>query len=335
VLTGFIGAAACGQQEQAPQAAGAAPPPGEIQPGCDTAAARMIVETFGERLKNVSLLAPDSIVAAQIRANYGGLVTKYLLDGWLFHPENAPGRETSSPWPERIEIDSMMAAGAGACRVQGRVVYLTSVEVTHGGAAALQPVALRVQREEGDGWRISDYQVTTPAKGVESSGGTTSAPGAAAPAPGRSPPGETPAGGAPGATSESYPPGAPPADSATAAAAADLIRRYYAAINAREYRRAYELWGDGGKESGQTFEEFRAGFAETASVAVEVGEPGRIEGAAGSRYVEVPVVIRANTTTGETQRFSGSYTLRRAVVEGASPLEMRWHIYSAKIVRAR
>jgi len=44
-----------------------------------------------------------------------------------------------------------------------------------------------------------------------------------------------------------------------------------------------------------------------------------VEGAAGSRYVTIPVTVRAETTTGREQRFVGSYTLRRSVVDGATP----------------
>ena len=115
------------------------------------------------------------------------------------------------------------------------------------------------------------------------------------------------------------------------AAATDVLRRYYAAIDAGDYRRAYELWEGQGSASSQTFEEFAAGFAETASVIVEVGTPGLVEAAAGSRYVEVPVVVRAVTITGEPQQFQGTYTLRRAVVEGASAEQRAWRIYSASL----
>jgi hypothetical protein len=297
------------------------PPQEGREPGCDEAVAREVVQTFGERLKNVSLLAPDTIVAAEIRANYGGLVSKHLLDGWLFSPQTAPGREVSSPWPERIQIDSVRAEGAGSCRVDGMIVYLTSMEVTHGGVAALRPVRMLVQQVDGDGWVISSYEVTTPAAPPHNPAQTT--PGATTP--GTATPGTaTPGTAAPGAT---------PPDSNSAAAAAAVIRSYYAAIDNREYRRAYQLWGDSGRASGQSYDEFAAGFAETTSVQVEVGTPGRIEGAAGSRYVEVPVVIHAILESGERQTFQGTYTLRRTVVEGATPAQRRWSIYSAEIRR--
>lgn len=63
----------------------------------------------------------------------------------------------------------------------------------------------------------------------------------------------------------------------------DIIGRYYAAIAERDYERAYHVWADSGAASGQTLESFADGFDETARVDVEVGDPGRVEGAAGSR----------------------------------------------------
>src|SRR5690606_1019506 len=122
---------------------------------------------------------------------------------------------------------------------------------------------------------------------------------------------------------------------ATAEGAADVIRRYYAAIAAQDFRLAYSLWGDGGAASGQTLDAFSRGFEETASVVAEVGPPGRVEPAAGSRYVQVPVVVHATTAGGEEQRFEGTYTLRRSVVDGATDRQRRWHIASAEVVRVR
>ncbi|MFN2421307.1 MAG: hypothetical protein ABR527_08000 [Gemmatimonadota bacterium] len=58
----------------------------------------------------------------EIREVYGSLVTPSLLDTWIAEPAGAPGRQVSSPWPERIEVDSMGPAGAGICQVLGEVV---------------------------------------------------------------------------------------------------------------------------------------------------------------------------------------------------------------------
>lgn len=129
---------------------------------------------------------------------------------------------------------------------------------------------------------------------------------------------------------------AAPADTAartedSAADAVDVVRAYYRAINERRYPDAYRLWASGGAASGKTLEAFRDGFVSTVSVDVVLGTPGRIEGAAGSRYVEIPVRIHAVTTAGGRQAFSGMYTLRRSVVDGATPEQRAWRIYSAKI----
>ena len=91
------------------------------------------------------------------------------------------------------------------------------------------------------------------------------------------------------------------------------------------------MWDRNGAASGQTLRDFTAGFAETERVTVKVGNPGRVEGAAGSRYVTVPVAISALTTGGEAQHFTGSYTLRRTVVDGATAKQRRWHLDSADI----
>ena len=132
--------------------------------------------------------------------------------------------------------------------------------------------------------------------------------------------------------------GATPAPTDTAAQAPDstddpasVVRAYYRAINERRFDDAYRLWASGGAASGKSLGQFRDGFARTASVDVVPGTPGPIEGAAGSRYVEIPVRITAVATDGARQAFIGSYTLRRSVVTGATPEQLTWRIYSAKI----
>jgi len=126
---------------------------------------------------------------------------------------------------------------------------------------------------------------------------------------------------------------APPGrfENADVEAAADIIRQYYAAIDARAYRRAYEFWSGKGEASKKSFEQFRNGFAQTKSTSVEIGEPGDVEGAAGSRYITFPVTIHASTKDGKEQNFKGEYVLRRSVVDGATEEQRAWRIYSAKI----
>lgn len=123
----------------------------------------------------------------------------------------------------------------------------------------------------------------------------------------------------------------PMADSMSATGAVAWIQDYYRAINERRYRNAYAHWERGGLASGKNFEEFRKGYVGTERVEITVGTPGRVEGAAGSRYVEVPVRIAARTRAGARQNFSGSYTLRLSVVDGATPEQRSWHIYCAAV----
>lgn len=117
------------------------------------------------------------------------------------------------------------------------------------------------------------------------------------------------------------------------AAAADVVRRYYSAINARDFSTAWTLWGDDGRP-GQTFAAFEAGFAKTRSTRVTIGplEPG--DAGAGSIYQPVPVTVDATLNDGTRQRFVGSYTVRRVNdVDGATPAQLRWHLGSAQLRR--
>lgn len=110
-----------------------------------------------------------------------------------------------------------------------------------------------------------------------------------------------------------------------------LVRDYYAALNARSYGRAYALWSDGGRASGQSPQQFADAFGATGGIAVQIGEPEMIEAAAGSRYVEVPVSLAATGQDGELRRYRGAYVLRQAVVDGASAEQRAWRIASADL----
>ena len=116
--------------------------------------------------------------------------------------------------------------------------------------------------------------------------------------------------------------------------AAGVIRAYYDAINARRYADAYVLWSGRGEQSGQTVESFTVGFAQTDSVRADIGAPSDMEAAAGSRYITVPVRLMAYEGR-RTQSYEGSYTLRRAVVDGATAEQRQWRITGAAIRRSR
>lgn len=115
-------------------------------------------------------------------------------------------------------------------------------------------------------------------------------------------------------------------------AAAQVVRNYYSAINQKDYDQAYADWEGDGSASHQSFEQFKAGFNNTASTSVTVGEPNDSEGAAGSVFINVPVTVTAKTTGGASQQFRGSYVLRRVNdVDGSTVAQRTWHIHSADL----
>lgn len=120
----------------------------------------------------------------------------------------------------------------------------------------------------------------------------------------------------------------------TAQDAVQLIRNYYRWINQKKYAGAFGIWEkreDGNTVNGQSFAKFESGFSDTASVSLEIGEPGEIEGAAGSNYIEIPVVISAMTTSGQAQKFAGTYTMRSSNMAD----DRSWYIYSAKVRKVK
>ncbi|MDQ7915693.1 hypothetical protein RCF34_21510 [Pseudomonas sp. 102515] len=129
-------------------------------------------------------------------------------------------------------------------------------------------------------------------------------------------------------------PGCGPRPSSAEAAAA-VVQRYYRALDARDYGTAWQLWGSDG-QPGNRYETFRQGYARTRSVQVTLGQPGPVEGAAGSSYVSIQVTVKARLADGTRQTFSGTYQLRRVNdVDGASAEQRRWHLDSAKLKAER
>jgi hypothetical protein len=99
--------------------------------------------------------------------------------------------------------------------------------------------------------------------------------------------------------------------------AADVVQTYYALLEQGKAAEAAKLRVDGRPEDVGAYASYHA----------QVGAPGRIEGAAGSLYVEVPVVLYGRLATGAPLHRSGKAILRRANdVPGARPEQRRWRI---------
>ncbi|MGN6820132.1 MAG: MliC family protein [Sphingomonas sp.] len=114
----------------------------------------------------------------------------------------------------------------------------------------------------------------------------------------------------------------------SAQGAANVVQIYYASIEGGKYAAARALWGNGGADSKLSPAAFAASFAKYKEYHANIGGPGEIEGAAGSRYVTVPVQIYARLKDGRPDYRTGNVVLRRTEVDGATPEQRKWHIYS-------
>lgn len=115
-------------------------------------------------------------------------------------------------------------------------------------------------------------------------------------------------------------------------AAFAVLRGYFSAIADRRYTDAYRSWSDSGRATGMSEAQFAAGFAKFGEYRGTAGAPGRMEGAAGSSYIDIPVEITGRLKSGERFRQTGTMTLRRVNdVPGATPEQLQWHIYKADL----
>lgn len=126
------------------------PPSTAVSSNTDDTAIRAQVTGFGSVMKNVSLLAPDA--ATQVGIQYGPYVTPELLATWQAHVSSAPGRQTSSPWPDSIDIVTVNTNGTSAA-VEANVIEPASGS---GGAVpvGVQPLSLTLEKRNGT-WLIS------------------------------------------------------------------------------------------------------------------------------------------------------------------------------------
>lgn len=87
--------------------------------------------------------------------------------------------------------------------------------------------------------------------------------------------------------------------------ASEVVRSLYNAVNRREYLRAWSYFDESDRPD---YQRFVAGYADTATVELAVGDE-TAEGAAGTVYWTVPVAIETRRTDGGTAVFTGCYTL--------------------------
>lgn len=114
-----------------------------------------VVKDFGSKLQNVSLMAPEDVLSESMKENYGNYVSEELIEKWLSDPLNAPGRLTSSPWPDRIEITTVEKLSEDEYQVEGTIIEITSENLTDDGITAKRPITLLVKQYDGK-WLIED-----------------------------------------------------------------------------------------------------------------------------------------------------------------------------------
>lgn len=122
----------------------------------DEDAARAVVEEFGTRLQKVSVLADKTMAADAIAREYGDLVAPALLTEWQNDPTQAPGRVTSSPWPDHIQITSVERESRSRYLIEGDIVEVSNEGGMSGvvAEAVRRPVSISVEKQAG-AWRIT------------------------------------------------------------------------------------------------------------------------------------------------------------------------------------
>jgi hypothetical protein len=124
----------------------------------------------------------------------------------------------------------------------------------------------------------------------------------------------------------------PMPDQRSPEAAVAVLTAYFGAIAEERYADAYRLWSDEVRASGMNAAEFAASFASFADYRGQIGAPGRMEGAAGSSYIDIPVRVTGRLKSGERFKQTGTMTLRRVNdVPGATAEQLQWRIYKADL----
>ena len=113
-----------------------------------------------------------------------------------------------------------------------------------------------------------------------------------------------------------------PTDSRSAEAAGQVVQSFGALIEQKRWSEAEALWGDAA-----TATKFTAGLKRNGESHLEIGKPGEPEGAAGSSYVTVPIILYGKNASGGDFRRGANAILRRVNdVPGSTDAQRRWHI---------
>lgn len=113
-----------------------------------------------------------------------------------------------------------------------------------------------------------------------------------------------------------------PIDPKSGQGAGQVVQSYFSLVESGRLAEANELWSVGVERLDL------AGFRE---VHANIGAPGKVEGGAGSLYVEIPVQLYGRLKDGKPFNSRGIMTLRRVNdVPGSTEKQRRWHILNAE-----
>lgn len=118
-----------------------------------------------------------------------------------------------------------------------------------------------------------------------------------------------------------------PIDPKSSEAAGQVVQSYGALTESGRFAAAEKLWNNAGAAAAAT-----ARIRPNRETHFQIGKPGNPDGAAGSIYVSVPVVIYGKRADGKSFSAKGDVVLRRVNdVPGSTSQQRRWHIQSLDV----
>ena len=117
---------------------------------------------------------------------------------------------------------------------------------------------------------------------------------------------------------------APIVDTKSPAAARSVMVDYASLVENGDFAKAADYWTNAGNAA-----QFAADLEHYPKAAMSVGEPGEIEGAAGSSFIHMPVVLNLTLRSGAPYSMTCKAVLRRVNdIAGATEKQLRWNIQS-------
>ena len=116
-----------------------------------TEAVANVVTDFGIAMQMVPTDSSQKLAAQAMWNDYHNLVAPQLLASWMNDPAAAPGRSSSSSWPDHIAIAAIQGSGPLSYTVTGNVVIATG-----GGIAGEYAVTTTVAVVNGN-WMITAW----------------------------------------------------------------------------------------------------------------------------------------------------------------------------------